>query len=57
MHSEPLLFVEHDDDLELSDKAHCGTCVTEVTDAPHCGGCMVDPQAEASDKAHCGTCF
>lgn len=57
MHSEPLLFVEHDDDLELSDKAHCGTCVTEVTDAPHCGGCMVDPQAEATDKAHCGTCF
>lgn len=57
MNSELILFVEHDNHLELSDKAHCGSCFTEVTDAPHCGGCMVDPKAEATDKAHCGTCF
>lgn len=57
MHSEAILFVEHDEAAEVSDKAHCGTCMPEVTDAPHCGGCMVEPAAEVTDKAHCGTCF
>ncbi|GMU63096.1 MAG: hypothetical protein AMXMBFR34_48590 [Myxococcaceae bacterium] len=57
MNSEAILFVEHDDDLEVSDKAHCGSCTPEVTDTAHCGSCTPQSRVEVTDKAHCGDCF
>ena len=54
MDSEEILFVEHDEDVEVSDKPHCGPCLAdEVTDLAHCGPCLT----VATDKAHCGPCL
>jgi len=36
-----ILFVEHDEDVEVTDLAHCGSCTPEeVTDQAHCGSCF-----------------
>ena len=57
MGEEVTLFVEHDDAVEVSDKAHCSDCMPSATDVAHCGTCMPEGAAEVTDKAHCGTCF
>lgn len=43
MEETTLLFIEHDEELR-TDKAHCGSCLSDeqanvVTDKPHCDGC------------------
>lgn len=55
MGSEEILFVEHDEAAVVTDKAHCGDCVTTATDTAHCGTCF--EADEVTDKAHCGDCF
>lgn len=55
MNPEVIVFEVHDEDVEVSDTAHCGSCVPQVTDVPHCGSCHGEP--EVTDKAHCGSCF
>lgn len=56
MDSEVILFVEHDEAVEVSDKAHCGACVAEVTDTAHCGACVAERPTEVTDTAHCDGC-
>lgn len=57
MGSEVILFVEHDENIELSDKPHCGSCFSEVTDQAHCGTCVAEGATKLTDKPHCGSCF
>lgn len=57
MGSEVILFVEHDENIEISDKPHCGSCFSEVTDQAHCGTCVAEGATKLTDKPHCGSCF
>ncbi len=56
MQTEALLFLEHEADVEVSDKPHCGDCITAVTDLAHCGACAAEASTGVTDTAHCGAC-
>lgn len=56
MNADAILFVEHDEVMELSDSPHCGTCMPEVADHAGCGACSTDA-VEVTDAPHCGGCF